>query len=160
MAASIVHAGSSAVATTAAPAQVRRGATRLGPRWLRTLLIVAAALGAVAGLLVTGEAATLRAVQAAGPELTRLLRLMALVKILLGAGALFAIAVRFRFPIARPLALGYVTAGGVMAAGPGLIWGMAHVGLGALLLHGGLAALLALAWADGGTVWAGALRRR
>jgi hypothetical protein len=35
-----------------------------------------------------------------------------------------------------------------MAAGPGLIWGMAHIGLGAILLHGGLFATIILFWRD------------
>lgn len=35
-----------------------------------------------------------------------------------------------------------------MMAGPGLIWGLAHIGLGALLLHAGLAATLILLWCD------------
>ena len=38
-----------------------------------------------------------------------------------------------------------------MAAGPGLIWGMVHLRLGALLLHGGLIALVVLLWRDGAT---------
>ena len=44
----------------------------------------------------------------------------------------------------------------LMAAGPGLIWAMAHVALGAALLHGGLLLLILLGWADGGLP----LRRR
>jgi hypothetical protein len=152
MVASLVQAG--------APPHGARVPLRLSRAWLRTLLIGGAALGAAAGFLATGEAASLRAVHAAGPELTRLLRLMALVKVMLGVGALFAVHVRFRFPVAGRLALGYIAAGTVMAAGPGLIWGMAHVALGALLLHGGLASMLALGWVDGGTTWASVLRRR
>jgi hypothetical protein len=35
-----------------------------------------------------------------------------------------------------------------MAAGPVLIWDMAHVGIGAALLHGGLLAMVLLLWRD------------
>jgi hypothetical protein len=38
-----------------------------------------------------------------------------------------------------------------MAAGPGVIWAMVHVGLGALLLHGGLFATILLLWRDKAT---------
>jgi hypothetical protein len=33
-------------------------------------------------------------------------------------------------------------------AGPGLVWGLAHIVLGSLLLHGGLIAMALLIWRD------------
>jgi hypothetical protein len=123
------------------------------PATLRTALIGAAILCAALGYALTLGAAAEQAARTAGPELTRLLRMMAVLKCLLGAGALFLVSLRFRFPIARPLAAAYIAAGAVMAAGPGVIWNMAHIWLGTALLHGGLAALFCLGWADGGTRW-------
>ena len=38
-----------------------------------------------------------------------------------------------------------------MAAAPGLIWSMAHVVAGAVLLHGGLVLVAVLFWTDGGS---------
>ncbi len=139
-----------------APAEARpetRQSARLGARTLSAMLVAVVLVSAVAGYAFTTGAESVRAVQAAGPELTRLLRAMALLKSLLAVGALFLVTVRFRFPIAPRLAAAYIAAGAAMAAGPGPIWTMAHVGLGALLLHGGLAAMLLLAWADGGATW-------
>jgi hypothetical protein len=127
--------------------------TRFTPTQLRIALIGSAvAIGVLGYVLTQGEAAS-RAALDAGAELTRLLRMMALLKVTLGVGALALVSLRFRFPISTPLAASYIAAGGVMAAGPGLIWNMAHVALGALLLHGGLAALFCLALMDGGPRW-------
>jgi hypothetical protein len=68
----------------------------------------------------------------AGPGLTYLLRAMALVKVAMAAG----------------MAAAYALACAGMAAGPGLIWQMTHVRMGALLLHTGLFAALILLWRD------------
>jgi hypothetical protein len=43
---------------------------------------------------------------------------------------------------------GYAMAAAAMAAGPGLIWNMVHIGLGALFLHAGLVATLVMLWRD------------
>jgi hypothetical protein len=127
--------------------------SRLTPGALRGALAAAVvAAGLLGWLLTSGEGAD-RAAANAGAELTRLMRLMALLKVALGVGALALVALRFRFAIAPGVAAAYIAAGAIMAAGPGLIWNMDHIGLGALLLHGGLAALVALAWFDGGTRW-------
>jgi hypothetical protein len=58
---------------------------------------------------------------------------------------------RFRFPIKPRLAAGYIAGAAVMAAGPGVIWDMAHIGLGALLVHGAGAVLLVLFCRDPGS---------
>jgi hypothetical protein len=50
--------------------------------------------------------------------------------------------------ISLPGFVAYAVTCALMAAGPGLIWGMAHIGLGALLLHGGLFATILLIWFD------------
>ncbi len=64
----------------------------------------------------------------------------------LGAAAL--VAWRLGWPVRPATALGYVTATSSMAAGAGLIWQLGHVGAGAVLVHGGLVALIGLAWLD------------
>ena len=118
---------------------------------LRLALAAALLLGAAAGYLATPAPLAAQAVAEAGAELTRLLRLMTLLKVMMLAGALWLVDWRLRFPIRAPLALGYVGGVAAMAAGPGLIWSMAHVALGAALLHGGFALLLVLFWRDPGS---------
>jgi len=121
------------------------------PAAARLCLILTAAAGAGAGLVVTGQGATAHAIAAAGPDLTRLLRAMALIKMLLAGLAGAALYWRLGGPIGLARLAAYAAAGGAMAAGPGLIWDMCHVGAGALLLHGGLLATILLLWRDPAT---------
>ncbi len=89
----------------------------------------------------------------ADAELTWLLHFMTALKCLLGAGALWLVCLRFRFAISWPLASAYIAGGMVMAAGPGVMWNIAHIGLGALLFYGGLASLFIVARIDEGARW-------
>lgn len=50
--------------------------------------------------------------------------------------------------ISPPWLAAYAITCASMALGPGLIWSMSHVVLGALLLHGGLFATMILLWRD------------
>lgn len=110
------------------------------------LLVVAAAF--VAGFAVTDAATAHRAVSFAGPDLTRVLRGMALLKLTMASAAVAAIVWRLGTAI-RPGALAaYVVAGAAMAGGPGLIWDMDYIRTGALLLHGGLLAIIVMLWRD------------
>ena len=118
------------------------------PRWRRGLLLAALAAGAGWALYATSATDTAEAVARAGGELTRLLRFMALLKVLLAMGALIGVWWRLAIPATPGWLLAYLAAGTALAAGPVLIWGMAHVGLGALLLHGGLFATLVALWRD------------
>lgn len=114
-------------------------------RALFVLLILAAA---TVGVLSTDAGTAHAAAAAAGADLTRLLRLMMLVKGALVAAAVGATLWRLGSPASPVRFAAYALAGGTMVAGPGLIWGMAHVGLGALLMHAGLAATIVLLWRD------------
>ncbi len=123
------------------------------PRWLTPPLsrisIALLGVGAVGlSFALTDAPAASRAVADAGVELTRLLRFMAVIK---GAMALAAVGALF-WRLGSEVSLGRFVAYGAcctaMVAGPGLIWDMAHVGLGALLLHGGLIAVIILLWRD------------
>jgi len=110
-------------------------------------------LGAVIGGVAFAELATpaeeaARAAQAAGPELTRLLRAMAGLKLLFAACVLGAAYWRLAVPASAWRLASYAAAAAVMAAGPVLIWQMAHVRLGALLLHAGLLGGVLLLWRD------------
>jgi hypothetical protein len=108
-------------------------------------VLALAILAAVAGGLL---AAAPDSAALADPDLTRLLRAMAVLKALMAAGAVVAIAWRLGVAVTLPWLGGYAAAGAAMAAGPVLIWDMAHVGLGAGLLHGGLLAAVLLLWRD------------
>jgi hypothetical protein len=66
----------------------------------------------------------------------------------MAAGATDAVLWRLGGAAPVPQWAAYALACGAMWAGPGLIWGLAHIGLGALLLHGGLAATVVLVWRD------------
>ncbi len=114
----------------------------------RVVLLALVAAGALAGVLLTNEAAAQLAIAQAGPDLTRLLRAMAGMKALAAAGLVAAMLWRLAAPVSWGWLAGYALAGAAMAAGPGLIWDMAHLRLGALLLHGGLLATVVLLWRD------------
>jgi hypothetical protein len=73
---------------------------------------------------------------------------MAVLKAVMAAGAAGAVLWRLGSPVTLPWQAAYATACAAMAAGPGLICGMAHVAIGAALLHGGLLATVLLLWRD------------
>ena len=120
----------------------------LSPGLSRPLLvaIVIAAVGF--SLLPAGGAPSSTAVLNAGDDLTRLMRFMAAIKAVLVAGAVVAVLWRLGSPVSVRRFYAYGAACALMAAGPGVIWGMAHVGRGALLLHGGLALAIVIMWRD------------
>jgi hypothetical protein len=111
-------------------------------------MVMAFVAAALAGFLATDGATAARAAEHAGGDLTRLLRAMAAIKAAMAVGVMAAVVWRLSTPAPTPWLFGYGVAGAVMAAGPGLIWDMAHLGMGALLLHGGLAACAILLWRD------------
>ena len=117
----------------------------------RTVIVISMAAGLAVALLAGSAAETSHAISQAGPDLTRLLRAMAALKTMMAAGAVAALFWRLG-TAAGPLRLAaYATTCAAMAAGPALIWQMAHVGAGALLLHGGLLACALLLWRDPAT---------
>jgi hypothetical protein len=129
--------------TSLAPRRDTDGALR------RRLAIGAVILAAAAaGALAASPTATLQAVSNAGAELTRLLRAMAMIKAAAGLGLAAAVVWRLAVPIPAWRLAAYAAACAAMAAGPGLIWSMAHLRLGALLLHAGLFATVLLLWRD------------
>ena len=110
------------------------------------MLLVALA-SAAAGFMATDAQAVARAV-AADPELAWLLRAMAVLKMAAAVAATGGIAWRLGGAASPGWLAGYALALTATWAGPGLIWDMAHLRLGALLLHGGLAGALVLLWRD------------
>jgi hypothetical protein len=141
--ASIAHPASSAPAP-AAP-------TTLSPPTARTLLVLVTAASLAGGVLATGTPASASAIALAGPDLTHLLRAMALLKVAMAAAMAAAVLWRFGAPVGPGRWAAYALACAAMAAGPGLIWQMAYVGTGALLLHAGLVAAALLLWRDPAT---------
>lgn len=139
-----------AIGTGLAVAAAPRRRTRAGvPPGVARPLAVALLLAALAaGFVVTDPGSAARAVVAAGPDLTRLLRGMAMLKLLMVAAAFAALVWRLGAPARRTWLAAYAIGIVSMGAGPGLIWDMDHVRLGALLLHGGLALTLLLLWRD------------
>jgi hypothetical protein len=122
---------------------------RVGAPWrTRWILLALAAAGGIAGFAWTGDEAASRATQSAGPELAHLLQMMAVLKAVFAVGALWLADWRLRQPIGPRAAAGYMAGVTMMSAAPGLIWCLAHVVLGAVLMHAGLAVLIVLASND------------
>jgi hypothetical protein len=134
----------SQASSTTAPA----GAGALTPAIARALLALVVAASFAAGLLATGTEASASAIALAGADLTHLLRAMALLKALIAAGVVAAAMWRLRSPVTRARWAAYAAACAGAAAGPSLIWQIAHVGAGALTFYVGLLAALILLWRD------------
>jgi hypothetical protein len=115
---------------------------------VRALVLALVAGAAIGGFVVGGQGASVDAVAEAGPELTRLLRGMALLKCLLGAGALAGVLFRLGAPISRARLALYALGCVAMACGPGLIWRMDLVRTGAFLLHAGLLVVVVMLFRD------------
>jgi hypothetical protein len=120
----------------------------VSPAAVRFALVTIIVAGLIAGFTATGGSATATAIAHDGAALTRLMRFMAALKALIAIGAAAAVLWRLGAAISLPWFAAYAVTTGAMAAGPGLIWSMAHIGLGALLLHGGLFSTILLFWRD------------
>ena len=136
------------VTTTSTPPIAQTHRTIFTPAMLRAGVLAIIAAAFIAGFLATGTAATNLAISHDGAALTRLMRFMALIKGVMAVAACAAVLWRLGTAISTPWFAAYAVTCVSMAAGPGLIWSMAHVGLGALLLHGGLFATIILVWRD------------
>lgn len=114
----------------------------------RALLVLATLGAAAAGILAVDAHTAARAAASAGDDLTRLMRGMAAIKGVMALGLLAATWWRLGSPTGSIRFMSYAAVNGAMAAGVALIWGMAHLGAGALLLHAGLLAACLLLWRD------------
>jgi hypothetical protein len=121
------------------------------PALARGILLMVIAAAVAASAIAAAAPASSVAVAHAGAELTRLLRFMAVLKAAIAVTAAAVVFWRLGAAITLPWFTAYAFACGAMAAGPGVIWAMVHVGLGAALLHGGLLAVILLLWRDPGT---------
>jgi hypothetical protein len=118
------------------------------PSHARLLILLVIALALAAGVLASGPVASARAMSASGADLTRLLRAMAAIKALMAAGVAGAVLWRLGAAVSPAWLAAYAAACAAMAMGPGLIWSMAHIGMGALFLHAGLVGSVVLLWRD------------
>ncbi len=114
----------------------------------RAVLLLFAAAGLGAGFLITGQAVAANAAALAGEDLTRLLRGMAAIKAAIILPAVAAMLWRLGAPISPAGLTAYTAATAAMTLSIGLIWHMAHVGPGALLMHAGLIGTLVLLFRD------------
>ena len=133
------------------PRAALRGTRARGAGWspaaARGAVLLVALVAAAAGFMATDPQTVARAV-ALDPELAWLLRAMAVLKMAAAAAVTAGIAWRLGSAATPVWLAGYALALAATWAGPGLIWDMAHLRLGALLLHGGLAGALVLLWRD------------
>ncbi len=114
----------------------------------RSAFLLFAAAGLAAGFVLTGQIAAANAASLAGEDLTRLLRGMAAIKAAIILPAVAAILWRLGVSISPAGFAAYTAAAGAMTLSIGLIWHMAHVGPGALLMHAGLIGTLVLLFCD------------
>ena len=124
-----------------------RLARRVSPLAQQVLVLLAAAFAVGAATLFAGPDAT-AAVHKTDGDLVVLLRAMAALKAMVAAAMIAGVAWRLGAPAGPLRLLAYGLACAAAAAGPPLIWSMAYVGLGAVLLHAGLLAGLVLLWSD------------
>jgi len=136
------------MAVLAAGLAVARPAQVAWPRIALAAILCAAAL---LGTFTTAPAATAAAIAHDGESLTRLMRFMAGLKAAMALAAAASLFWRLGSPVRLSWYAAYAASTAAMAAGPGLIWGMVHIGLGALCLHGGLLATILLLWRDPAT---------
>ncbi len=121
-------------------------ASNQSPTVRQTMLAAAVILAAIAG----GIAGALSAPEAtADPDLTLLLRFMALMKAAIVFAAAGLVAWRFGSELPSRLAAGYVAAVGLMALSPGLIWSQSSLTLASAFFNSGLLFGLVLAARDG-----------
>ena len=140
--------GWAAALAAGSPARGQSRARKPGARPYRPALIAAVLLAAVAAFALGHEPAAHNAAPA-DADLARLLRFMAVIKAGMAVMASWLVDWRLRFAAPPRLATAYIAALALMVAGPGLIWSMTHIIVGAVLFHAGLLLLLALGWADG-----------
>jgi hypothetical protein len=136
-----------ATLTAVTPIAPARGAI-VTPTMLRAGILTIMTAGLIAGFIATGTEASNLAILHDGAELTRLMRFMAAIKLVIAIAGAAAVLWRLGVAISLLWFTAYAVTCTAMVAGPGLIWGMAHVGLGALLLHGGLFGTIVLVWRD------------
>jgi len=120
----------------------RRG---VSARWGRSAIVLALLAGGVGGLMLGASAAP----TGYEAELTHLLRAMAVLKLSFVAAAAGTILWRLQAPVSGPMLAAYALTCAAMAAGPGMIWYLAHLGPASLLLHGGVAVSALLLWREG-----------
>jgi hypothetical protein len=126
------------------PRAARAGGT--AGRVLPTLL-VGGCLAVAAGVIWAAPA--LGAAPAAlDAELARLLRAMAVIKGVLAALGVGALAWRVRRPVSPLLGAAYVAGAWVAAGATAAMWSLVALGAVAVVLHGAGALLLLLAWRD------------
>ena len=106
------------------------------------------AAAALAGACLTPGRDTAQAIAQAGWDWAHLLRGMAALKAFMAFAAAAGVFWRLGATTGAAWLAAYAAAGAIMMLGPGLIWGLWHIALGAALLHAGLFATLLLLWRD------------
>ncbi len=136
------------------PTRSARSPTRAGfmtPFFARTLLMAVIVAAFAGGMVATDSAHTARLIAGEGRDWANLLRAMAAIKMLIAGAASAVVLWRLGAPISGTRWGGYAAAAAAAWAGPGLIWGLEQILLGAVLLHAGLIAMAVLVWRDPAT---------
>ena len=133
------------------PTKVPSNGVLLKAGTTRTLLLTLIIVAAIMTLLGTRDVLTNATVIAVEPELTRLLRGMAVLKFLIASEAIATVFWRLSAPVSSVRFFAYAAACGAMVVGPALIWSIAHVIIGALLFYMGLVSATLVLWRDPAT---------
>lgn len=128
-------------------------ATRRRTLALRLWLLAGTVLAAVAAVALSQALPS--AYAASEPELITLLRGMAALKAVMVVAGLGALWWRFRWPLSRPLAAGYLIGAWVLSGATMLIWQLTAIELAAALFHVAGLTVMILALRDGRTLKAG-----
>ncbi len=148
------EASLSYLAVILTPTEMARPSSRDGfvaPFVARALFMAVIGLAFAGGLLATDSAHTARLIAGEGGDWAHLLRAMAAIKMLFAGAVSAAVLWRLGAPISATRWGGYALATAAAWAGPGLIWGLVHILLGAVFLHAGLIAMAVLIWRDPAT---------
>jgi hypothetical protein len=132
----------------AMPARRRASARSTSRRTGHTALATALLAGNLLAVAAVLASAHPDAHLLADPELARLLRGMALIKVAIVSPMLALLAWRLHSPLAPRMAIGYALAACAMSTATALIWQLSAIAPAALLFHGGALTLILLAWRD------------
>ena len=114
---------------------------------MRRIALVASALAAMVAGYAWGHVASSPTIETEA-GLVLLLRFMAVMKLGMALAAVALTFWRVGQPVGPRAVVAYIVASALMLAGPGLIWSMATVAVGAVLFHVGLFGFLVCAFVD------------
>lgn len=125
-------------------AQHARQDQRSAARRARLILLAASAAAAGAGAWLSGLAPA----SIADPDLTRLLKAMAMIKVAIVIAGITAVGWRLSWPAPAPVTTAYIAGAALTSGASILIWNLAWIPVAALVYHAGAGLMIAAAFFD------------